>query len=557
MNYYYYLFYFTQIIIINASPNYVLVDTPFGQIIGKKENNVETFKNIPYAIPPIKGNRFEEPIPHPGFGNKFIDGTKRGPSCFQKMQIGNVSFQKEMSEDCLYLNIYRPLNVQIKENKTELLPVIIFIHGGAFFVGSSSDKLYDANAWISENDTNPIIFVTINYRLGIFGFLSLDNEIPENMGILDQRLAIQWIIKYIQYFGGDPLRVILAGESAGATSVFLHSIDENISSLINGFILHSAPFSLKLFSSEEATKIFTDPFIDEIGCNVKSNKEIIKCLKNIEDAQKMINAQTKIMKKINENIFSQIIAKKPNNFSELLNMEYILAPRLYDNQQPLELIINKKKKITKPVFYITLENDALFFMSSILKIHSLNGKIPLFLYKILIPNLFQKWGSNNIQKILQQYPPALDSTIVLDQLLTDFLFDCPSKSIVKSTVENDPNLSVYNAIISYSNPCPYDVNVFGCTNKSCHGSELGLMFNTLIEYDSCPFNEKSISLGNKLRSYWKIFAYNPSEKINWPFIQNYEEFQFGFLNITTYQDVLNKQGNKRCYLWNEIGYFPP
>ena len=118
-----------------------------------------------------------------------------------------------MSEDCLFLNIYAP-----KDNPGSL-PVMVFIHGGAFILGSGVFQDYNPSFFMDFQ----VILVTINYRLGPFGYLYLDpNEVNGNAGFMDQILALQWVQQNIENFGGDPGTVTIFGESAGSNSVTYH-----------------------------------------------------------------------------------------------------------------------------------------------------------------------------------------------------------------------------------------------------------------------------------------------------------------------------------------------
>lgn len=155
--------------------------------------------------------RFKRPLPAANW-----QGVKKAtslenfcPQLFLNITIG--------SEDCLYLNVYSPLRVK---NNTPL-PVMVWIHGGGFISGTAN--LFGANNFLDKD----IILVTLNYRLGIFGFLTLgDLSAPGNFGLKDQVLALKWVQRNIKAFGGDPNRVTIFGESAGGVSVSLHALSE-------------------------------------------------------------------------------------------------------------------------------------------------------------------------------------------------------------------------------------------------------------------------------------------------------------------------------------------
>lgn len=178
----------------------------------RNHDEFHAFMMIPYAEPPLGDLRFRAPIPvNPWSG--VHNATQFSPMC---MQI-NLLSQAPVSEDCLYLNVFTK-NLPSDEN-VPLKPVIAYIHGGAFQLGSASDHQPHL---LMERD---VVLVTLNYRIGAFGFLSLGTaDVPGNAGFKDQVLALKWIQKNIRTFGGDPSKVTLMGNSAGAYSATAHMV---------------------------------------------------------------------------------------------------------------------------------------------------------------------------------------------------------------------------------------------------------------------------------------------------------------------------------------------
>eukprot|EP00794_Sanderia_malayensis_P000224 gene218-839_t len=195
--------------------NYVQVSIPgLGQCQGTQEStvagNVDVFKGIPFAKPPVGALRFQAPQDTTWTGH--FNATKFGHVCpqpdsaFFKNNTGN--------EDCLTLNIYRP------SNATGRLPVMVWIHGGGYTIGTG--MTYDGSILSSMHN---VVVVTINYRLGILGFLNIPGtDLKGNYGMLDQVHALRWVKKNIRSFGGDPGKVTIFGESAGASSVSLLTV---------------------------------------------------------------------------------------------------------------------------------------------------------------------------------------------------------------------------------------------------------------------------------------------------------------------------------------------
>jgi carboxylesterase type B len=188
------------------------------------------YRGIPYAKPPVGLLRFANPEQYSQTWEGIREHTVYGPSCAQYSHFG---YQYVGEEDCLTLNVFVPRTV--KEGDTKA-PVIFFIGGGAFMYGGG-------NVYGPENFMNyqKMILVTSNYRLGVLGFLSTEDEvIPGNFGLKDQVEALKWVQRNIEAFNGDPKQVTITGFSAGGASVHLHYMSPLTDGLFNNGISHSA-----------------------------------------------------------------------------------------------------------------------------------------------------------------------------------------------------------------------------------------------------------------------------------------------------------------------------
>lgn len=193
------------------------IATGYGLIEGTTQAGVRVWKGIPYAKPPVGDLRFEAPVsPEPWEGVR--EAYAFGPRSVQPWdEAGGLFGSGEtpvFSEDCLYLNIWAP-----QEVPEAGLPVMVWIHGGAFVTGASSIPLYDGSRFVQRGG---VIVVSLNYRLGPFGFLHLaplGEGFVSNAGLLDQVAALRWVQENIAAFGGDPSRVTVFGESAGSMSI--------------------------------------------------------------------------------------------------------------------------------------------------------------------------------------------------------------------------------------------------------------------------------------------------------------------------------------------------
>ncbi|CAH2092309.1 unnamed protein product [Euphydryas editha] len=224
-----------------------------------------SFKGIPYAEPPIGELRFKAPQPiRPWQGIR--PAISHGSQCYQSNNFSN----DVGSEDCLYLNVYSP---NITPNKP--LPVMVFIHGGAFVLGNGDDTSHGPQYLIRKD----VVVVTLNYRLGILGFLSLDTEdIPGNAGMKDQVAALRWVKKNIKYFGGDPDNITVFGQSAGGASVSFHLVSPMTKGLFKRAITQSGTMTT-WFSNAFRARTRALLLARELGCNSTDDKEISKFFK--------------------------------------------------------------------------------------------------------------------------------------------------------------------------------------------------------------------------------------------------------------------------------------
>jgi para-nitrobenzyl esterase len=200
-----------------------IVTIESGKLKGVAETGaspIRIFRGVPFAAPPVAGLRWREPQPVVPWSG-IRQATQFGPRCMQQPLYSDMMFRSSApSEDCLYLNVWKPAKLDGSHHRK--LPVLVYVYGGGFMAGDSSEKRYDGAALARRG----IVVVTINYRLGVFGFFShpeLTASSPHhasgNYGLLDQVAALAWVKRNIAAFGGNPNHITIGGESAGSLSV--------------------------------------------------------------------------------------------------------------------------------------------------------------------------------------------------------------------------------------------------------------------------------------------------------------------------------------------------
>jgi len=237
-----------------------IAETSNGAVRGRLTDGVESYLGIPYAAPPTGERRFRAPEPaEPWEGVR--DGAKPGPCAPQNPRSNGLVRHTlpPQDEDCLNVNVWTP------GADGRRRPVMVWIHGGSFLTGSGAAPACDGSALAKVGD---VVVVTINYRLGAFGFLHLDSladgaEASGNQGILDQVAALRWVRQEIAAFGGDPTNVTVFGESAGAMSIAALMAMPSTAGLFQKAILQSG--AANMLKTPEQAALAASRLLGELG----------------------------------------------------------------------------------------------------------------------------------------------------------------------------------------------------------------------------------------------------------------------------------------------------
>ncbi|KAG9069586.1 hypothetical protein KI688_010490 [Linnemannia hyalina] len=261
-----------RVLLFQDTSRQIKLDTPIGQLQGWRDMNAFRFLGIPYAEAPTGARRFAAPVAKAPF-TTTRDTTEYGHICPQTPKSKGIESSilawlensATEDEDCLNLNVYTP---SLKGQGFAPLPVMFYIHGGGFANYSGSIILFEPGNVVSRGG---VVVVTINYRLGLFGWFEDTNSwsrsnVPGNQGFRDMILALQWVKKNIASFGGDPNRVTVFGESAGATSIRALLSAPSTFDLYQSVIGESDPINIPYHTPQSAARL-TNYLMVALGCN--------------------------------------------------------------------------------------------------------------------------------------------------------------------------------------------------------------------------------------------------------------------------------------------------
>ena len=429
-----------------------------GIFLGINKDNIISYKGIPFAKPPIKNLRFK--IAEECEKSNII----REAYYFEKSPIqihdpGEMSSYYKISEDCLYLNIWKYNNNNNKK------PVMVFIHGGAFGWGGSVDPLYDGHNFIKNH--NDIILITITYRVSILGFLDLTfikggenfKESP-NLGILDQIQALKWIKKNISYFGGDENNITIFGESAGGSSVTILPLIKESKGLFNRIISQSGTFAFTITKKEGKN------LIEKLKKVMNNNDLSVDDLMKLSE-EEIINLNKKLNFDCLPPMRDDIVI--PINCYEKINEGY------YNN---IDILIGSNKD---EVNYWIIECGFYFIFKIFIRIYIEN--IIKYRLRKEEKNIF-----NEYQKIVKKNP--------YNNFLNDLFFRIPAFKIADLHSLNGRNVYLY--YWTYPSSIP--------NFEACHAIELAYVFNNLKEGHYIGNKNINYDLSKNVQEMWVNFA---------------------------------------------------
>lgn len=465
-----------------------LVDTYFGtvqgQVVTAANTNVFQFLGIPYAEKPLGNLRFRNPSPFIKPWKGVLDATSYGPFCLQADSTG-----KELagsSEDCLYLNIWVP---QIVNESCDKLPVMIFIHGGSFNFGTSSEDSVNG-ASLAKNGN--VIVVTLNYRLGFFGFLTDDQAQNSNQGLRDQQMAIQWVHENIGSFGGNSGKISIFGHSAGAISVGILLLNPNLP-IVSGIMQSGHPYSFLRPDSIEKGQEKSLKFSKHFKCSSEDDLVLsgkaITCLKAIESS--------KLIEYGGVNRMHSTILPNPIFGDSFL--PYTAKNMLNGSQSMVKLNL-------KPLLIgFNQDEGELFVRRNNLKV-PVSSKDAISQLNILFDGKLTKEQIKKVEKFyIRDEMDATQLQSAIFDAYGDLYVYCGSLFFAQaySKFEKPENSKVYIYKLKYKASKP-KIPIENC-NGICHGEELPTVFGLALN-DTFNYSKDDVKVALYVIDKWTKFA---------------------------------------------------
>ncbi|XP_076755934.1 venom carboxylesterase-6 [Xylocopa sonorina] len=522
------------------------VDTPLGSVSGYYKESwhrkkYEAYEGIPYAQPPVGELRFEPPVPVQKWDEE-LSATEKSSICQQFVPphfIVNGS-RVTGSEDCLYLNIYVPIG------NNDLLPVLVWVPGGAFQFGSGNK--IEEKLLMDRN----VILVTFNYRLGPFGFLSTgDSVVPGNMGLKDQSMALRWVFNNIRSFGGDPKNVTIFGASAGGISVHYHYLSPLSAGLFQRGISISG-VALNPLALVEGVPEKSKRLAELVECPTSNVTEMVRCLKTRPaPLLSQVLSQFLIWMENPPTPFGPVIEEHgPNSFISRSPFEIISRGEAHDvpwvaGVVSEEGLFSTAAFILKPELVKELNDNWVDIAPHLL---DYNDTIPVSQHRNVAQRIRQHYlGSNEITK---------NTLVPLSQMIGDrtFVVDFEKAARLQAKANKSP---VWTYYYSYKSTHSFSQKLSNSTTNFgvCHCDDILTIIDQTISNTTKPMD---IEMQELLIDFYMSFTTQGEPRIGdaeWPRL-NPDEEQFRYLHIASPKNI-SMSGNYNLAeksFWNTIDF---
>jgi para-nitrobenzyl esterase len=502
-----------------------IVKTSKGSVRGVTSDGTLVFKGIPFAKPPVGALRFRPPKPAVAWEG-VRDATAFGPIPMQmpndalEAVFGRPAERPPMSEDCLYLNVWTPAT----DGKRR--PVMFWIYGGGFTIGSGSEPIYDGRAFAARD----VVLVTINYRLGAFGylchedFIDFESEFQANFGMLDQLAALKWVQEEIEAFGGDSNNVTIFGESAGALSVGALMASPLAKGLFARAILESGAAHM-IVSLQQARSTF-DLLAEKLG--IKS--PTVQAMRS-HPADEILKAQKEMEVAARAEMGAPLgLGLQPIVDGRFLTERAIKAIRAGHSRDVSALIGTNRDEwklyaASMPALKKITEQDVVLRVSRLTR-DAERGQAVYDAYR----------------EARSARGEAVDPFEILSAVMTDLTFRVPADRLAEAQVAFNPQVFSYR----FDWPSPLGNGILG----SCHALELPFVFGVQrAATQLIGGGPEADALAQQIGDAWVAFARtgDPStDDLRWPAF-NVERRPTMILDRDCRVEELPREQERRCW----------
>ncbi|XP_061264204.1 neuroligin-4, X-linked isoform X2 [Bos javanicus] len=559
--------------VIDSQAQYPVVSTNYGKIRGLRTplpneilGPVEQYLGVPYASPPTGERRFQPPEP-PSSWTGVRNATQFAAVCPQHLDERSLlhdmlpvwftanldtlmTYMQDQNEDCLYLNIYVPTEDGAKSKKNadgitsndggededihdqnSKKPVMVYIHGGSYMDGTGN--MIDGSILASYGN---VIVITINYRLGILGFLSTGDQAAKgNYGLLDQIQALRWIEENVGAFGGDPKRVTIFGSGAGASCVSLLTLSHYSEGLFQKAIIQSGT-ALSSWAVNYQPAKYTRILADKVGCNMLDTTDMVECLRNKNYRELIQQTITPATYHISFGpvIDGDVIPDDPQILmeqGEFLNYDIMLGVNQGEGLKFVDGIVDHEDGVTPNDFDFSVSNfvDNLYGYPE--------GKDTL---RETIKFMYTDWAD-------KENPETRRKTLVA--LFTDHQWVAPA-------------VATADLHAQYGSPTYFYAFYHHCQSEmkpswadSAHGDEVPYVFGIPMigptELFSCNFSKNDVMLSAVVMTYWTNFAKtgDPNQPVP-------QDTKFIHTKPNRFEEVAWSKYNPKDQLYLHIGLKP-
>eukprot|EP00039_Didymoeca_costata_P001854 m.55670 g.55670 ORF g.55670 m.55670 type:complete len:549 (-) comp10996_c1_seq4:84-1730(-) len=507
--------------------------------INRFSEEYDEFLGVPFAKPPLANLRFRSPE-KPESWDGVLPCLVSKPACAQ-IKEDEDSIVGE--EDCLYIDVYRPTTPR---HRNESLPVLIWIHGGAYIFGDSEKYHGDTLSTLAD-----IIVVVIQYRLDVFGFLALDALRDEqgshgstgNYGLQDQRMAFEWVRDNIRSFGGDPSKVTISGQSAGGGSVCAHLHSSRSKGLFSRAIMMSpiCDSPVLLLGYKQATNFGID-YSDSVGC--KNASDLVKCLRELPVA--------KLTPPLIENV------KNPSNYPQPRMMPFFAWSPVIDGspygveQRSLDAIKAGAENEIELMTGSVHDEGSVF----ILLLPIVVGYIPPMNERNFEKAMQHLWPDKLANEVFRRFGGTGAPKTETKNIITENIFACNVRANLRA-MEQSKIKTKYQYMFNHTPP-----NFMGNQFGAFHSAEVKYMFGeadedwkeddfTISLHMQCAFGA-FIRSGNPNDIH--TLGFKSCESVNIPWSQYASKTDLTMVFQSTKPGLVSGYLKEECDWWDNFGY---